>query len=212
MNRQTLRQRKAISSNENQIPQTSDKVRRKRRRPQHQMVNYQKSWPLIVSMLAGGLFLLHKWPGEHSIERHLKDTAFHKKLRGIGISKINVSSDNIRNSRARSGNSSSSSNQGRKRIQVPLHHRNEKPKADDWKKNIASQKKTGIRLATMCPDGILNDNYCDCSDGSDEPDTSACSHLLVQKRTFRCTDESIFIFPSRVKDGVIDCPDGSDES
>eukprot|EP01083_Nonionella_stella_P162324 532752_1 len=214
MNRQTLRQRKVASSSENQTSPTSEIVRRKRRRREHQMVNYQKSWPLIVSMLAGWLFLLHKWPGEHSIERHLKkDASFHEKLRGIRHSKINVSGDNNRNENSRTRSGNTSSDQGtRKRIQVPLHHGHEKSKAEDRKKNIAYQKKIGNQMSEMCPEGILNDNYCDCPDGSDEPDTAACSHLLVQKRTFRCADGSIFIFPSRVKDGVIDCPDGSDES
>ena len=36
---------------------------------------------------------------------------------------------------------------------------------------------------------ILNDNYCDCADGSDEPNTSACSHLLVGKRLFSCNNQ-----------------------
>jgi hypothetical protein len=60
--------------------------------------------------------------------------------------------------------------------------------------------------------GILNDNYCDCPNGSDEYTTSACSHLLVSKAVFRCGEGSnTTIFASRVGDGIIDCPDGSDE-
>jgi protein kinase C substrate 80K-H len=60
--------------------------------------------------------------------------------------------------------------------------------------------------------GYLNDDYCDClEDGSDEPNTSACSHVLVQRPTFHCADGTAIIFASRVMDGIRDCPDGSDE-
>jgi hypothetical protein len=60
--------------------------------------------------------------------------------------------------------------------------------------------------------GTLNDNYCDCADGSDETETSACSHVTVQQASFQCRDKSKAIYASRVGDGVKDCPDGSDEA
>lgn len=82
---------------------------------------------------------------------------------------------------------------------------------------IAKNRKFSLfksRQVVTCPNGakgLLNDDYCDCSDGRDEPLTSACSHILVQKNTFACSDGSGFVFSSRVGDGVKDCADGSDE-
>ena len=78
-----------------------------------------------------------------------------------------------------------------------------------------------------CLDGVqvlpydrLNDDYCDCDDGSDEPGTSACSGVVTWLSTessgsgFYCANQGYvgqLIPPSRVNDGICDCCDGQDE-
>ena len=59
------------------------------------------------------------------------------------------------------------------------------------------------------PFSYVNDDYCDCSDGSDEPGTAACDNSQ-----FYCENkehEPRYLQSSRVNDGICDCCDGSDE-
>ena len=63
--------------------------------------------------------------------------------------------------------------------------------------------------ARSLPMASVNDDFCDCSDGSDEPGTSACSN-----GRFFCLNvghAGRYIRSSRVGDGLCDCCDGSDE-
>ena len=59
------------------------------------------------------------------------------------------------------------------------------------------------------PDLYVEDDYCDCEDGTDERTTGACNN---QPFTCPCTPHRpTKVFASRVNDGVCDCCDGSDE-
>ncbi|KAL8031579.1 hypothetical protein ABFX02_13G035100 [Erythranthe guttata] len=55
----------------------------------------------------------------------------------------------------------------------------------------------------------LNDNFCDCADGTDEPGTPACPSGRFYCRNTGSTPR--FLFSSRVNDHICDCCDGSDE-
>ena len=60
--------------------------------------------------------------------------------------------------------------------------------------------------------GVVSDDYCDCTaNGVDEVMTAACSYYTAGMASFDCGNGSVVIFASRVNDGVVDCPNESDE-
>ncbi|CAG8448953.1 14159_t:CDS:10, partial [Gigaspora rosea] len=75
-------------------------------------------------------------------------------------------------------------------------------KGPDW---------TCLDGSATIPYEAINDDFCDCADGSDEPGTSACPNSKFNCRNIGHI--SSFISSSRVNDGVCEpeCCDGSDE-
>jgi hypothetical protein len=63
-----------------------------------------------------------------------------------------------------------------------------------------------LNSAKTIPFDAVNDGYCDCQDGSDEPGTDAC-----MKGRFYCPFSSKDISTGFVNDRICDCCDGSDE-
>ena len=67
-----------------------------------------------------------------------------------------------------------------------------------------------LNVASMIiPIAAVNDDFCDCPNGRDEPGTSACSH--ISNSQFTCRSVTRTIPSSRVGDNICDCCEGDDE-
>lgn len=126
----------------------------------------------------------------------------------------------------RSVNSAGSETQSRARESHAMaHDEDDDEDDDDWDfmsdaailSLAAQQLATTVPAVSTCVKALspafLNDDYCDCDDGSDEPLTSACSHILQPDLLpFQCRSGGQKFASAFVGDGVCDCCDGSDEA
>ncbi|EPY23905.1 protein kinase C substrate 80K-H [Strigomonas culicis] len=98
------------------------------------------------------------------------------------------------------------------------------PDGDRAQYFIDAEKKgefTCFNNEKVIPFSHVNDDICDCSDGSDEPGTGACTllkgtelRLMNNTWKFRCVNKGYEIQEIahyKVNDGICDCCDGSDE-
>jgi len=84
---------------------------------------------------------------------------------------------------------------------------------EDQSKYSGSEFRCFDGKGTPLPSTAVNDEYCDCEDGSDEPGTGACAGQT--STVFFCRNEGSTprrVYASRVGDGICDCCDGSDEA
>lgn len=92
---------------------------------------------------------------------------------------------------------------------APADQKKYAPITKDGKEHFRCLNDTSGQLL---PYSSLNDDFCDCSDASDEPGTSACAGQNIT--LFFCRNvESVpkYIYSSQVGDMICDCCDGSDE-
>lgn len=86
---------------------------------------------------------------------------------------------------------------------------------DSYTKKFPNQKFKCLEREIEIPFSQINDDYCDCPDGSDETFTNACSNgkFYCTKQTRHVTGrgKDVFVASSRINDGICDCTDCSDE-